>query len=74
MNTMTYEEYCELKLNSQCRHLLIPGMSNDCLYKHLADIMANCTIRRTEEPVTYEEALFNSILPELMERFRNLSR
>jgi len=69
MRTMTYQEWTGLALNSQMRHLLVKAMDDECLANATAMCAKNCTsIRKSEEPTTYEEALVSSYLPELLAR------
>lgn len=66
-----YEQLCLVGLNSYEKQALIPCMDNELLEKEINSCLKNVTsIKRTQIGLTstYEEALINLYIPELLKR------
>lgn len=69
--TLTEERLVKMGLTSYERQLLVPAMTNDCLIGSVEYCLKNVTlIGRVGFPVTYEEALINTYVPELLRRLQ----
>ena len=70
--TIELHEYEEMRMNSYERAFLLPYFSDEVLLQMIEYARRNSSTRSYPVPVTYNDAIIDAYMPELMKRFRVL--
>lgn len=68
-DTISWEQWEMMRMNSFEREALVPHMADECFIKHCEQIGAHCRPKHRSGPcITYDEKVVHLLMPEAMRR------